>query len=107
MKTEIYKRTPEEISEAVKLLKQNIIDAPVYNMFGQDNHARTRVRIDTIENKRSEDYVYTHYPSSNEEDEEDMELHDLFLAAISALEYLRGGCPIDHLLVPSKTNPKF
>ncbi len=107
MKIEKYTRSDEEIANAVNLLKQNLIDAPAYNIFGGDNHAKTKVKIDTIENQRSEDYIYTHYPSSNEEDEEDMELHDLFMAGISALDYLRGKYEIEDLLVPLKKNPTF
>jgi len=102
MKTEIYKLTDSEIEKAVELLEINKSECKHYNMFGSDNWAKHDVRIDTIKNKRSEDYVYSKYPSANEEDEEDMELHDLWLAGMSGLEYLRGECEIEHLLIPIK-----
>lgn len=100
MKTEIYKRTDAEIVEAVEKLKANKAACKHYNMFGSDNWAKHDVRIDTIQNQRSEDYVYKTYPSSNEEDEEDMNLHDLWQAGMSGLEYLRGQHEIEDLLIP-------
>lgn len=102
MKTQNYKRTDTEILEAVEKLKANKSACKQYNMFGSDNWAKHDVRIDTILNQRSEDYVYSKYPSANEEDEEDMELHDLWLAGISGLEYLRGENEIEDLLIPIK-----
>jgi hypothetical protein len=99
---ENYIRSEEEIAEAVRLLEQNKSECKRYNMFGSDNHAKIDVRIDTIKNQRSEDYVYRTYPSDNEEDEEDMNLHDLWQAGIGALEYLRGECPIENLIIQVK-----
>lgn len=106
MKKETYPRTDTEIAKAVELLSKNKSETPRYNMFGTDNHAKIDVKIDTIKNRRSEDYVYTKYHSCNEEDEEDMELHDLWQAGMSGLEYLRGKYEIDSLIIPvKKMNP--
>lgn len=99
---EKYIRSEEEINKAVELLEKNKSEIKRFNMFGSDNWAKADVRIDTIKNQRTEDYVYSKYPSCNEEDEEDMELHDLWQAGISGLDYLRGSNEIEDLIVPVK-----
>lgn len=95
-------RNSEEIKNAIEVLKKNRLECSPTNYFGQNNHESIDVMIDVIENNRSEDWIYTNYPSCDENGNEDFHAHGKWQSAMSALNYLRGNYPLDDLLYPTE-----
>jgi len=93
-------RTPEEIKEAVERLKNNKTEKNQFNFFGEDNHKRIDIMIDTIQEQRSEDYVYQNYQSTFPDGSEDTIGHGNWSSAMYAIGYLRGEYKLEDLLYP-------
>lgn len=96
----MYIRTLEERTAAIERLKQNKKKCNKYNFFGDDNHEHLDIAIDVIENERTEDYIYTTYPSCNKLGEEDSREHSKWVAAIGARDYLMGKHELEDILYP-------
>jgi DNA-directed RNA polymerase delta subunit len=94
------KRTKEEIATAIEKIKDNKTKCAKFNFFGENNHDKIDAMLDVLENNRSEDYIYNHYPSEDEDGEEDTISHGLWGSAIIALEFMRGENELKDLLYP-------
>jgi hypothetical protein len=81
-------RTSEERKEAVRLLTENKKVAPETSFFGDDNHRKIDVMVETIENDYDEDDVDDNFGH----DEDDLS------AAQDAINYLSGDTEIEELL---------
>lgn len=92
-------RTDQDIQQAINSLKDAKRELPRLNFFGDNNHERLDSMIDTIKNKRTEEYVYKHYPSCDKHGNECHKAHNKWRGAMSGVEYLRGEVEINGYLV--------
>jgi hypothetical protein len=87
-------------SSDLERLKINKEKSEQLNFFGEDNHIRLDIMIDTIQEQGSEDFVYKNYQSAFPDGSEDTVGHGNWRSAMNSVEYLRGDCEIEDLLYP-------
>ena len=97
------KRTVEEIEIAINTLVENKKRCNRFSFFGEDNHEKIDLTIDVIKNNRNEDYIYSNFPSDDEDGNEDFIAHGLWQSAMSARSFLDGEMELGDLLYPENT----
>lgn len=101
---EIEKKTFKQIkfNDLIERLKLNKKLSSQFNYWGQDNHQKIDIFIDTIENNRDQNFVYKTYPSCDENGKEDFDKHGLWQSAMGALEFMENKTPLSDYLYPEQ-----